>query len=687
MADPPDDTPYQSLYRRFRPSTFGEVRGQDHVVLALRNAVRDQRVAHAYLFSGPRGTGKTSTARILAKALNCTDLRDGEPCGVCVSCVEIAKGTSLDVHELDAASNNGVEAMRDLVSRAALGTPGRQKVYIVDEVHMLSTAASNALLKTLEEPPAHVVFVLATTDPQKVLPTIRSRTQHFEFRLLGPETLGALLNQVRRDAHLEVPDEALDLAVRRGRGSARDALSVLDQVVASDSVDDDLPELDEVVEALAERDIGRALVAVAHLTSAGYSPQQLTGDLVDYLRQGFLGLVAPDLMAVSGGERDELAARAERVGLAAIVRAMEVLGQAQVAMRDAPDPRVNLEVALVRLAHPGADDSPDALLARIERLETVVRSTGSIDPDPGRPAAPAPVSPAAPSGTEPSPGSAPGAPAGISGKRTLGAYRRPATPADVESEASPTGGTAAAPGPPATAPSVATVSADGPTERPTSETSVAQSGTPSGPPPGRFPTRDELVQAWGDHVIGRLRPKAKALFQAGRFVGVEQDHAVFGLPNEIHRNRCEEVRGEIEEALSEQFGRPVGIELVVDPGAEAIRSRPEPSTADRDEPPTSASPRPTVGAARNLSAPTPSTASDGTTDSTPAGRSLPSSGLSDGNDQDDPGNHHDTGHPDHGEDQGDLSVFDESQLGEIADIDNSAEARVLQAFPGAEEVG
>ena len=165
---------------------------------------------------------------------------------------------------------------------------------------MLSTPASNALLKTLEEPPAHVVFVLATTDPQKVLPTIRSRTQHFEFRLLGPETLGELLEQVRRDAHLDVPDEALDLAVRRGRGSARDALSVLDQVVASDSVDDDLPELDEVVEALAERDVGRALVAVAHLTSAGFSPQQLAGDLVDYLRQGFLALVAPDLVAVPG---------------------------------------------------------------------------------------------------------------------------------------------------------------------------------------------------------------------------------------------------------------------------------------------------------------------------------------------------------------------------------------------------
>ena len=153
MADVSDPVPYQSLYRRFRPATFAAVRGQDHVVLALRNAVREGRVAHAYLFSGPRGTGKTSTARILAKALNCTDLRDGEPCGACPSCTEIARGTSLDVHELDAASNNGVDAMRDLVARAALGTPGRQKVYIVDEVHMLSTAASNALLKTLEPCP------------------------------------------------------------------------------------------------------------------------------------------------------------------------------------------------------------------------------------------------------------------------------------------------------------------------------------------------------------------------------------------------------------------------------------------------------------------------------------------------------------------------------------------------------
>src|SRR5213080_902295 len=191
------EQPYQSLYRRYRPQRFSEVRGQDHVTRALGNAVRDGRVAHAYLFSGPRGTGKTSTARILAKVLNCPNQRDGEPCGTCDSCVQVA---SFDVHELDAASNNGVEAMLDLVARAALGTPGRWKVYIVDEVHMLSTAASNALLKTLEEPPGHVIFVLATTDPQKVLPTIRSRTQHFEFRLLAPDVLAGLVRQVNEKA-------------------------------------------------------------------------------------------------------------------------------------------------------------------------------------------------------------------------------------------------------------------------------------------------------------------------------------------------------------------------------------------------------------------------------------------------------------------------------------------------------
>ncbi len=583
VPDANEETPYQSLYRRFRPATFAEVRGQDHVVLALRNAVRDGRVAHAYLFSGPRGTGKTSTARILAKALNCTDLRDGEPCGVCPSCVEITRGTSMDVHELDAASNNGVDAMRDLVSRAALGSPGRQKVYIVDEVHMLSTAASNALLKTLEEPPAHVVFVLATTDPQKVLPTIRSRTQHFEFRLLGPDTLSALLVQVRDDAHLDVGDEALDLAVRRGRGSARDALSILDQVAASDTVDDDLPELDEVVEALAERDVERALVAVAHLTAAGFSPQQLTADLVDHLRQGFLALVAPELVTVAGAERDVLAAQAGRVGLATLVRAMEDLGRAQIGMRDAPDPRVNLEVALVRLVHPETDDSPASLLARIERLEQ-----SGVGGEP---------TPSDLHGSTPGPATTPPAGAALAARAAAVPTRRPAVPDDAVPEEQGAAQTPAAPPPAADPPPVGhavprptlgahrrkAAPAAGPpmvaeeddvpppAEPIAHPSEVSPNPAPAPDPSTSFPSRDELVQAWGDQVIGRLRPKAKALFQAGRFVGADGERAEFGLPNQIHRNRCEEMRTEVEAALAYQFGRPIPLVLVVDaaPGSPA----------------------------------------------------------------------------------------------------------------------
>ncbi|MGH9149197.1 MAG: DNA polymerase III subunit gamma/tau, partial [Acidimicrobiales bacterium] len=214
MGDP--DLPYQSLYRRYRPQLFAEVRGQDHITRALRNTVRDDRVAHAYLFSGPRGTGKTSSARILAKALNCAHPDDGEPCGNCPSCVSVTEGRSFDVIELDAASNNGVDAMRDLVARASLVTPGRWKVYIIDEVQTLSTPASNTLLKTLEEPPPHVVFVLATTDPQRVLQTIRSRVQHHEFRLLGPDVLADLVEQVNADAGLGLAAGDLDQVVRRG---------------------------------------------------------------------------------------------------------------------------------------------------------------------------------------------------------------------------------------------------------------------------------------------------------------------------------------------------------------------------------------------------------------------------------------------------------------------------------------
>ena len=227
---------YQSLYRRYRSQNFEQIKGQPHVTQALRTAIKEGRHSHAYLFSGPRGTGKTSTARVLAKALNCNNLQDGEPCTTCTSCIEIEQGKSFDLHELDAASNNKVDDVRDLIAKVALGSPGRTKVYILDEVHMLTSGAENALLKTLEEPPDHVVFVLATTEPHKVVSTIRSRTQHFEFHLLPGDDLEEHLRFVIDDAGLDVDQDGIEYALRQGGGSARDTLSALDLVAAAGGV-------------------------------------------------------------------------------------------------------------------------------------------------------------------------------------------------------------------------------------------------------------------------------------------------------------------------------------------------------------------------------------------------------------------------------------------------------------------
>ncbi len=555
MADQPPQ-PHQSLYRRYRPQRFDEVRGQAHVALALRNAVRDGQVGHAYLFSGPRGTGKTSTARILAKALNCSSPIDGEPCGSCPSCVEVARGSSLDVHELDAASNNGVDAMRELVSRAALGTPGRWKVYIIDEVHMLSAPASNAMLKTLEEPPGHVVFVLATTDPHKVLPTVRSRTQHFEFHLLSGQVLAELLGHVRADAGLEVAPGALDLAVRRGNGSARDALSALDQMVAAGTagtaaLDDSGGVVDEVVEALCERDTGRALVALGEGTGAGRDPQRLAVELLEHLRQGFLATLAPALVCLPEAGRTRAADQARRLGRPGLVRAMEVLGQAQVDMREALDARIGLEVALVRLTSPEADVSPAALLERVERLERRLAELEAAQPGQAGPASATSSRHTVP----PRPPDGAAAPSGAA-RAALGALRHP------RAQAAPDASTVGK-----TSPARAGPAGGQPAGDPAASTSMAQGQGPAqvdGAQGRRPPSRDDLVKAWGDHVLAGLKGRARALYRAGRFVSADGATAVFALPDEMHRSYCEVCREEVEAALGTHFGLPLALRLVVE---------------------------------------------------------------------------------------------------------------------------
>ncbi|MGC1239407.1 MAG: DNA polymerase III subunit gamma/tau [Acidimicrobiales bacterium] len=373
-----------SLYRRFRPGRFAELRGQDHVVRALQGAVRNERISHAYLFSGPRGTGKTTTARILAKALNCENPIDGDACAKCASCLAIAKGTSLDVIELDAASNNGVDDIRDIISGAWHGTPGRWKVYIFDEVHQLSKAASAALLKTLEEPPSHVVFVLATTDPHKVLPTIRSRTQHLEFRLIGADTLATLLNDVKGAAGLGADDATIEAAVRLGRGSARDALSALDQLLATGAISETQPEFDGLFEALVKDDAVGALRTLAVLAREGWDPDQLAENFAGEVRQAFLLQVAPEVADAVDADRDRLLKWGEQLGLARSVRILETVGRTIREMKSAPEKIVMLEVAMVRLTKPELDHSFESLDERLTRLERGA----------SRPSAPVPSAPA-----------------------------------------------------------------------------------------------------------------------------------------------------------------------------------------------------------------------------------------------------------------------------------------------------
>ncbi|MGE0877787.1 MAG: DNA polymerase III subunit gamma/tau [Acidimicrobiia bacterium] len=549
--------PHQALYRRYRPRRFSEMRGQEHVVRALRNAVREGRTSHAYFFCGPRGTGKTSAARILAKALNCENPVDGEPCCECASCLAVEAGNSFDVHEHDAASNRGINEMRAILDTVYLGTPGRTKVYILDEVHMLTREAEGALLKTLEEPPPHVKFVLATTDPQKVNETIRSRCQVLNFHLLPAEELAEHVRYVIADAGLEVTDDAIEAVLRQGGGSARDTLSALDQVVAAGGVvGDDVP-LDEMIEALIERDAGRAVAAVAVATAAGLDARPLAERLVRQLRDLFLSLMAPELVQLPERTAERVAEQARRLGPAATVRALELLGTMLVELRHAPDPRLLLDVTLVRLASPEADTSVGALLERIERLERGGHTSQS------------PASASTSAASTP-PGAATSAPEAPRGRAVLGSRARAAAPPPSERPV-PRAAERPAPAPPAA--------------EPTPEPTAAPAAAPSAATTAGGPLDVAMVgRAWSEKAHPTLRGLAKPLYAAAKLIAVEGDTVTFGTENEVTRDKCNEHRGAAEKALGEALGRKVTIRLVLDRGDSAVGGGGSNSAPVHDEP-------------------------------------------------------------------------------------------------------
>jgi DNA polymerase-3 subunit gamma/tau len=375
-----------SLYRRHRPRTFADVVGQEHVVRTLRNAVEQGQVHHAYLFVGSRGTGKTSMAKILAACLNCTEGPTTSPCGVCDSCVAIANATSLDVIEMDAASNNSVDDIRDLRERVAYApVSGRHKVYILDEAHMLSPQAWNAFLKTLEEPPPRTIFVLATTEAQKVLPTVVDRCHRFDFGRPTVEQVSTVLERVAEAEGIEVERGALALIARHATGSFRDALGTLEQLVvyaggrAIEPADvlavlgvADAEQLFEAVDAIVTRDPARALRAAASLADSGRDAGQLLRDLEVHGREllavQVLGDVPPELQVTP--ERDiRLAEQATALSPTDVVRLLDLVSVALEATANGAQARIQLELVLVKAAAPELDPSMAALLARIERLE------------------------------------------------------------------------------------------------------------------------------------------------------------------------------------------------------------------------------------------------------------------------------------------------------------------------------
>jgi DNA polymerase III subunit gamma/tau len=526
-----------ALYRKYRPATFAEVRGQEHVTQPLRQALSSGRINHAYLFSGPRGCGKTSSARILARSLNCVNGPTPDPCGVCDSCVALAPSGpgSIDVIEIDAASHGGVDDARDLRERAFYApVAGRFKIYIIDEAHMVTQQGFNALLKLVEEPPPHLKFIFATTEPEKVIATIRSRTHHYPFRLMPPSVMRELTEEILNAEGVKFDPAVLPLVVRAGAGSARDTLSILDQLLAGS--DDsgirydravallgytDATLLDEIVDAFAAGDGAAVFRAVNRVIEGGHEPRRFATDMLDRFRDLIVLASVPDaittgLLDVPPDRVEALTAQASRSGLASLTRAAEIISAGLDQMRGATSPRLLLELMCAQVLLPAAATDERSLLARLERLES-----GAVNqsyPERTRPAPEPSVTPeqSRPVSTAPARAASvpePGRPADTGPSRSAAAPQ-PARPVEDPAAAAPPAPGAQAPADPAQpsadpSRSQAARQASAAASVPDASGAPASSRSGAAPPAGlRVATAETLRQGW-DGVLEALKAKRR----------------------------------------------------------------------------------------------------------------------------------------------------------------------------------
>lgn len=388
---------YQVLYRKYRPKVFADVYGQEHVTSTLKNEIKENRIAHAYLFTGSRGTGKTTCAKILAKAVNCENSIDGEPCNECEVCKGLDSGTIYDVVEIDAASNNGVDNIRDLREEANY-TPsrGKYRVYIIDEVHMLSTGAFNALLKTLEEPPAHVIFILATTEVHKLPATILSRCQRFDFKRIQPETMSVRLKQVAELEGMELDDDAAILIARIADGALRDGLSILDQCAGrSKKIDSALVSevaglagreaLYKLTDCICTQNSSSAMTVISELYQNSYDMERLCVEMINHLRNFLIVKTVKDsrgLIICTDDEYNSIILSAENFTLENVIFALDLFQDALTKIKTGANARVELEMAFVKLCEPKLDVNIDSLVDRISKLERAVNRGVNVSQQP-----------------------------------------------------------------------------------------------------------------------------------------------------------------------------------------------------------------------------------------------------------------------------------------------------------------